>query len=87
MDAVQPLAAVVLVMALLGGVLVMLRRRGVVSFDSRATARRMVVVERVALGPQHALHLVRTSGRLLLVATSPGSCQLLDHTADDEATL
>jgi flagellar biogenesis protein FliO len=87
MDAVQPLAAVVLVMALLGGVLVMLKRRGVVSFDSRAGARRMVVVERVALGPQHALHLVRTGGRLLLVATSPGSCQLLEHTADREDTV
>jgi flagellar biogenesis protein FliO len=87
MDAVQPLAAVVLVMALLGGVLVMLKRRGVVSFDAGAGARRMVVVERVALGPQHALHLVRTGGRLLLVATSPGSCQLLDHTSEAESNI
>lgn len=84
MDAIQPLAAVVLVLALLGGVLALLRRRGVVSFDSRPASRRMVVVERVALGPQHALHLVRTGGRLLLVATAPGSCQLLDHSAERE---
>ncbi|HWF09014.1 MAG TPA: flagellar biosynthetic protein FliO [Bryobacteraceae bacterium] len=85
MDAVQPLIAIVLVMALLGGALAVLRKRGVVSFDSRAAStrgRRMVVVERVALGPQHALHLVKAGGRLLLVATAPGSCQLLDREVD-----
>jgi flagellar biogenesis protein FliO len=82
MDAVQPLIAIVLVMALLGGALAVLRKRGVVSFERGATARRLVVVERVALGPQHALHLVRAGGRLLLVATAPGSCQLLDRDPD-----
>jgi hypothetical protein len=32
----------------------------------------------VPLGAHHALHLVRVGERLMLVATAPGSCQVLD---------
>lgn len=83
MDVVQPLAAIVLVMALLGGVLLILKKRGAATFrlpgGSGSKAHRLEVMERVSLGPHHALHLVRADGRLLLVATAPGSCQLLNH--------
>ncbi|HZL57041.1 MAG TPA: flagellar biosynthetic protein FliO [Bryobacteraceae bacterium] len=81
MDAIQPLAAVVLVLALLGGALFLLKKRGAASFSfaraSQAPRKRMEVVERVALSPQHSLHLVRVGGRSVVVATAPGSCQLL----------
>jgi flagellar biosynthetic protein FliO len=82
MDAFQPFAAIVLVMALLGGVLWALKRRGVALLRipgvSGSAPRRLEVVERISLGPQHSLHLVRAGDRLLLVATAPSSCQLLD---------
>ena len=87
MDVVQPLAAIVFVMALLGGVLLILKKRGAASFRlpgvSGSAPRWLEVVERVSLGPQHALHLVRAGGRVLLVATGPNSCQLLDYSAPD----
>jgi hypothetical protein len=88
MDVVQPLAAIVLVMTLLGGALLLLKKRGAVSFrgvsfltpGTPGTApRRLEVLERVSLGPQHALHLVRAGDRIVLVATAPNGCQLLDH--------
>lgn len=79
MDSIQPFAAIVLVMVLMGGVLLFLKKRGRVVFASGAASRRLEVVERVSLGPQHALHLVRAGDRMLLVATAPGSCQLLEH--------
>lgn len=87
MEVVQPLAAIVLVMALLGGVLLILKKRGAVSFRlpgvSGPAPRWLEVVERVSLGPQHALHLVRAGGRVLLVVTGPNSCQLLDFSGAD----
>lgn len=81
MDVVQPLAAITMVLALLGGALLVLKKRGAASFRmpgiSSTVPRRLEVIERITLGPQHSLHLVRAGGRLLLVATAPTSCQLL----------
>jgi flagellar biosynthetic protein FliO len=75
------MAAVVLVLALLGGALFFLRKRGAAAFSfsrlSSAGPRRMQVLERLPLGPQHALHIVRVGGRAVVVATTPTSCQLL----------
>jgi flagellar biosynthetic protein FliO len=83
MDAVQPLAAIVLVAALLSGALLVLKKRGAASSGGTGR-RRLEVVERISLGPHHSLHLVRAGGRLLLVATAPNSCQLLDHAVSGE---
>jgi flagellar biogenesis protein FliO len=89
MDVVQPLAAIVFVMALLGGALLMLRKRGAVSFRLPGTTgsvpRRLEVVERLSLGAHHSLHLVRADGRVLLIATAPNSCQFFDHAASNES--
>jgi flagellar biogenesis protein FliO len=83
MDVIQPLAAIVLVMALLGGALLLLKKRGAASFHlpglTGSASRQLEVLERVSLGPQHFLHLVRVRGKILLVATAPTSCQLLEH--------
>ena len=85
MDAIQPVAAVVLVLALLCGALFLLRNRGAARFHlpgiSSSGPRRMEVLERVALGPHHALHLVRLAERTMVVATSPSSCQVLGDPA------
>ena len=83
MDVVQPLAAIVLVAVLLSGALLVLRKRAAASITGTAR-RRLEVVERVSLGPHHSLHLVRAGARLLLVATAPNSCQLLDHADSSE---
>jgi flagellar biosynthetic protein FliO len=86
MDAIQPIAAVVLVLTLLGGALFFLKKRGAASFhlpgsgSRRGGSRRMEVIERVALGPQHALHMVRVGDRTVVVATAPSSCRLLCET-------
>jgi flagellar biogenesis protein FliO len=81
MDTLQPIAAVFLVLALLGATLFFLRKRGAATFAmprfSPRGERRMEVIERVALSPQHALHLVRIGGAELLIATAPASCALL----------
>jgi flagellar biogenesis protein FliO len=80
----QSFGAVVLVMALLGGVLFLLKKRGAASFRMPRMARmsgaprQMEVIERVTLGPHHALHLVRVGERRVLVATAPSSCQVIE---------
>jgi flagellar biogenesis protein FliO len=76
MDLIQPLAAIGLVMALLGAALFLLRKRGAVSFRAPGS-KHMESVERLALGPHHALHLIRLDGRSILVATAPTSVQVL----------
>jgi len=75
----QSFGAVVLVMALLGGVLFLLKKRGLPRMSGMSKApRQMEVVERVTLGPHHALHLVRVGERRMLVATAPSSCQVIE---------
>jgi flagellar biogenesis protein FliO len=76
MDPIQPMAAIVFVAALLGGALFLLKKR---SSPALPGLHRLEVIERVPLGPQHALHLVRAGDRMVLIATGPSSCQLLDH--------
>ena len=91
MEDLQPILAVILVLSLLGGLLFFLRRRGIASFPAfpagAANVRQLKVVERVPLGAQHALHLVRVGDRLILVATAPGSCQVLDAAGREGAGL
>jgi flagellar biogenesis protein FliO len=80
MDFLEPLAAIGFVMALLGASLFLLRKRGAVSFHTPGGKKRMESLERLALGPQHALHLIRLDGRSVLVATAPTSVQVLGET-------
>ena len=39
---------------------------------------RLEVIDRLALGPKHSLHLVRLADRTLLVGLSPQGCSLLE---------
>jgi len=75
------LAAVIAVLASLAGCTWWLRKRGWVApaLPARARNRRLVTVERLALGPQHSLHLVRLGDHALLVAASPSGCTLLER--------
>ena len=85
MDAIQPMLAVLFVLALLGGTLYWLRSKGVARFGvpglARGGERRMQSLERLPLTAQHSLHLVSVGGRTLLIAVSPGGCSLLDATS------
>ena len=79
MDVIEQVTAVAVVMLLLVGTLWWLRRRGVavIALPGRAGGRRMECLERVSLGPQNALFLVRLGDTELVVASSPGGCALV----------
>jgi flagellar biogenesis protein FliO len=80
MDVIREIAAVTFVLGLLGALLWRLRRRGLAGILplARPRARQLECVERLALGPQHAIHLIRLGGRGLLVTSSPSGCALME---------
>jgi flagellar biosynthetic protein FliO len=79
MEVIEQMAAVAVVLLLLGATLWALRRRGFagVALARRSAGRRMECVERLSLGPQQILHLVRLGETELLLASSPSGCTLL----------
>jgi len=80
-DVVVDTTAVAAVLSLLGATLWWLRRRGwAAAVAGRKRARRQLeLVERLALGPQHSLHLVRLGEATLLVAAWPTGCRLIER--------
>jgi flagellar biogenesis protein FliO len=81
MDLAREILAVLLVFALLGGVLWVLRRSGAAAWrmpGRRAQPGRIELAGRLPLSPQHTLHLVRLGGRALLIASHAGGCTLLE---------
>jgi flagellar biosynthetic protein FliO len=86
MEAIRQTGAVAAVLALLLLTLWWLRRRGLagVSLGRKADARRMQSLERLPLGPQHALHLVRLGQSALLISSSPAGCALIHRTGWQE---
>ena len=82
MELVQQAAAVVAVLGLLAATLWWLRRRGLAGVPlGRKSGRRLECLERLPLGPQHTLHLVRLGETTLLLATSATGCALLEPLA------
>lgn len=75
MDLIQQFTAVGSVLGLLGAVLWLLQRKQLI-LPRGKRPREIEVVERVALGPQHNLALVRVKGGLLLIGTGPGVCEI-----------
>ena len=81
MDLARELGAVLLVLGVLAATLWALRRAGAVRWRAPGGARRgsrIELVERVALSPGHALHLVRMADRALLIASHAGGCTLVE---------
>ena len=82
MELFEQVAMVLVVFALLGGLLWFAKRRGIANMPlgRRRTgdARLLEVLDRVPLTAQHSLHLVRVSGRVVLIATAPSACSVLD---------
>lgn len=79
MEVIQQTGAVAAVLALLLLTLWWMRRRGLAGLTPgrKHNARRMESLERLALGPQHALHLVRLGQSALLISSSPAGCALI----------
>ena len=79
---IQQMLAVLAVMALMIGLLQLLRRRGLAHIPAglgrRKSGRRLELLERLPLTPQHSLHVVRMDGRSLLIGVSPSGCVLLE---------
>ena len=82
MELTEQLAMVLLVFGLLGGLVWMLKKRGLASLPiprrRNNGSRQMEVLERVPLTPQHAIHLVRVAGKVVLIGTAPSSCTILE---------
>lgn len=74
MDLLQQLAAVAMVLGLLGVTVWLLQRKRLT--PRRSAARQLEVVDRVSLSPQHSLSLVRVNGVMMLVGTGPGVCEI-----------
>jgi flagellar biogenesis protein FliO len=86
MELLQQAFAPLAVLVLLGGALWFVKTRqgprfGKISIGKGA-ARRMQVVERVALTPHHMLCLVRIGERLVMIGTAPSNCQLMQTIED-----
>jgi flagellar biogenesis protein FliO len=86
MEAIRETGAVAAVLALLLLTLWWLRRRGLtgVTLGRRTAVRRLESLERLALGPQHALHLVRLGGSALLISSSSAGCALIHRASWQE---
>ena len=82
MESSGQLLAVLMVLGLLCGSLWLLKRKGFARTSFRRSARpgqpRLEVLDRLALTPQHSLHLIRMADRTLLVGLSPQGCNLLE---------
>ena len=81
MEIARQMTGMMFVFALLGAALWAVRRGGALSFGrvlrTPSRARSLESIERLALTPQHSLHLVRIGGREVVVATYPQGCALL----------
>lgn len=81
MEVLEQMMAVAAVLGLLCAAMWFLRRRGVATLNlsGRRSGRSLESLDRLGLGPQHMLHLVRFRDRALLVAVSPAGCVLLEQ--------
>ncbi len=82
MQTLQQAITVCAVLALLAASLWFLKRKGMFSVHAltrfSSKTRRLEVIERLQLTPQHALCLVRINNRTMLIGTAPAGCHLLD---------
>ena len=79
MESIRQVLAVSAVLALLAASLWWLRRKGLVRHGAGGSRKHTLqAVERLVLGPQHSLHLVRLADRGLLLATSPAGSAVLE---------
>lgn len=79
----DPMPAVLGVVAVLGAALWWLRKKGTAGWfrpEVRRKTRRLESMERLPLAPHHLLHLVRVDDRVVLIAQSPSGLSLMEAT-------
>jgi flagellar biogenesis protein FliO len=81
MEVDRETGAVIAVLSLLLLTLWWLRRRGLdgAALVRKPADRRLECLERLPLGPQQTLHLVKLGSATLLIASSPAGCAVLHH--------
>lgn len=82
MEMLQQITMVFVVFALLGGMLWLLRGKGLASMrfarKNSGAGKQLEIIERLPLTPNHSLHLIRVADRALLIGVAPGGCTLLE---------
>lgn len=83
-DVLRQALGVLTVFALLG--LAVWKLRSGVAFSWRAPSGspRLAATARIALSPQHTVHLLRVDRRELLIATHPQGCSVLTDLSQEE---
>jgi hypothetical protein len=94
MEMMDPMPAVVAVLAVVSTALWWLRKKGgwglapkLLPKGARRSSRRLASVERLALSPHHVLHLVRLDERVILVAQSPAGLTPVEGALTESAAL
>ncbi len=80
MESFQQITAVLAVFGTLGGLLWILRKKGIahIRLTNRTGAqRRLELVERLSISAQHTVCLVRVDDKVLAIGLSPAGCQLI----------
>ena len=88
MDFVQQMLAIILVLSLLALGLKLAHRRGLVRINLPVKGpleRKLELVDRLALTPQHAIHVVRAGSRMLVVATYVGGITWMEQGGASES--
>ena len=71
--------AVLLVFGLLGLTVWRFRKGGSLTLRRAKGVRSLEAAERLALTPQHAIHLIRVQGREIVIATHPQGCTVIEN--------
>jgi flagellar biogenesis protein FliO len=79
METVPQVLAVAGVLSLFASMLWWLKRQGFARAKRSARGRQMECLERLPLSPQHTLHLVRLGQTMMVVASSPSGCSLVQN--------
>ena len=82
MELIPQFFAILLVLALLGAVMWLLRRKNLLQFSlsgkAAAGLQHLQTVERLHLTPQHAVFLLRLGDRAVLMSSHAAGCTLLE---------
>ena len=92
MDYLVQMFGVLFVMALMAGLLWLLRRKGVAQFpmvmrSMKNKSQVLQTVDRLALTPQHSLHAVRVANRIIIIGVSPAGMTTLEQVPISEISL
>jgi hypothetical protein len=89
MELSQQLTAIGFVLVFLAAGLFVAHRRGLLRLNlpaNRRAERRLELVDRLALTPQHAIHFIRVEERQVLIATYPGGVEWLPSNENQGST-